>query len=150
MSTPGYSTTSSPWAADKEVAEVIRPVLVQVVDTVLPKSPGSGHDIRKVTIEDLGCCGSGAGCKTEPRARAASYHAQCRGPGIGTNWTAMHKPDITCALRKGNDGDMCEQSLAKHPFHPCCCNYGEPGPDRIAQSSAHCAGSSSSLSSTIG
>ena len=29
-----------------------------------------------------------------------------------------------CALRKGNDGDMCEQSLAEHPFHPFCCQYG--------------------------
>ena len=28
------------------------------------------------------------------------------------------------ALRKGNDGDICEQSLAEHPFHPFCCQYG--------------------------
>ena len=33
-------------------------------------------------------------------------------------------PRSTCALRKGNAGDMCEQSLAGHPFHPCCCQYG--------------------------
>ena len=68
------------------------------------------------------------------------------GPGTGT-WTAMHKsptelaqnaewrmatalrlgatpdagPRSTCALRKGNDGDMREQSLAAHSF---CCKYG--------------------------
>ena len=73
--------------------------------------------------------------------------------GPGTCWTAMHKsptelaqnarwrkatalrlsatpdaaPRSTCALRKGNDGDMCEQSLAEHPFHPLCCKYGEQG-----------------------
>ena len=33
-------------------------------------------------------------------------------------------PRSTCALRRGNDGDMCEQSLAEHPFHPFCCQYG--------------------------
>ena len=72
------------------------------------------------------------------------------GPGTGTCWTVMHKsphrtgtecamedgtafrlnatlgagPRSTCALRKGNDGDMCEQSLAAHPSHPFCCQYG--------------------------
>ena len=66
------------------------------------------------------------------------------GPGTGTCWTAMHKsptelaqsvqrrmatalrlgatpgagPRSTCALRKGNDGDMYEQSLAGAPFPP--------------------------------
>ena len=30
-----------------------------------------------------------------------------------------------CALLKQeNDGHMCEQSLATHPFHPFCCKYG--------------------------
>ena len=33
-------------------------------------------------------------------------------------------PRSTCALRKGNDGDVCEQSLAEHFFHPFCCQYG--------------------------
>ena len=33
-------------------------------------------------------------------------------------------PRSTCALRKGNDGDTCEHSLATHPFHPFCCKYG--------------------------
>ena len=72
------------------------------------------------------------------------------GPGTGTCWTAMHKspteppqnaqwrmvtalrlcaasdagPRSTCALRKGNDGDMCEQSLATHPCKPFCGKYG--------------------------
>ena len=68
------------------------------------------------------------------------------GPGTGTCWTAMFKSPTelaqwrmatalrlgatrdaglrsTCALREGNDGDMCEQSLATHPFHPFCCQY---------------------------
>ena len=29
----------------------------------------------------------------------------------------------TCALRKGNEGDMCERSLAKHSFHAFCCKF---------------------------
>ena len=67
--------------------------------------------------------------------------------GTGTTWIAMHKsptevlqnpqlrmatalrlgltpdagPRATCALRKGNDGDMCEQSLAKLTHHAFCC-----------------------------
>ena len=71
------------------------------------------------------------------------------GPGTGTCWTAVHKsptvlaqhtqwrmatalrlgatpdagPRTTCALRKGNDADMCEQSLVTHPFEPFCCKY---------------------------
>ena len=71
--------------------------------------------------------------------------------GTGTCWTAMHKstteqaqnahwrtatalrlgatpdagPRSTCALCRGNDGDMCEQSLVTHPFHlRFCCKYG--------------------------
>ena len=28
------------------------------------------------------------------------------------------------SLRKVNDGDMCEQSLSEHLFHPFCCQYG--------------------------
>ena len=33
-------------------------------------------------------------------------------------------PRSACALRKGNDGEMCELSLATHPFHSSCCKYG--------------------------
>ena len=33
-------------------------------------------------------------------------------------------PRSTCALKKRNDGDMCEQSLATHPSHPFCCKHG--------------------------
>ena len=64
-------------------------------------------------------------------------------PGTGTYWTAVHKsptelsqnaqwrmatalrlgaapdadPRSMCALLKGNDGDICEQSLSAHPFY---------------------------------
>ena len=81
------------------------------------------------------------------------------GPGTETCWTAMHKsptelaqnaqwrmatafrlgatpdarPRSTCALWKGNDGDVCERSLATHPFHPFCCKYGG------ARARPHCA-----------
>ena len=106
------------------------------------------------------------------------------GLGSGTCWTAMHKsptelaqkaqwrvvtalrlgatpdagPRSTRALRLGNNGDVCGQSLATHPFHFFAASTGEPEVDRTARSSALCAGSSSrqevlramSLSSTIG
>ena len=58
------------------------------------------------------------------------------GPGTGTCWTAMHKSPTeraqntwrmatalrlgatpTCALRKGDDGDMCESGDAPVPPH---------------------------------
>ena len=68
-------------------------------------------------------------------------------PGSGTCWTSHRQnchrmrnggwprryglvaapdagPRSTCALRKGNDGDMCEQSLAAHPYHSFRCKYG--------------------------
>ena len=47
-------------------------------------------------------------------------------------WPALY----VCALRKGNDGDMCEQSLAAHPFHKFCCKYGgaRNRPHRAVQS----------------
>ena len=71
------------------------------------------------------------------------------GPGTGTCWTATHEsptelahnaqwrmatslrlgatpdagPRSTCALRKSSVGDMCEKSLATHPFHPFCYKY---------------------------
>ena len=38
-------------------------------------------------------------------------------------WTPDAGPRATCALRKGNDGDMCEFSLAKHPHHAFCCKF---------------------------
>ena len=84
------------------------------------------------------------------------------GPGTGTCWTAILEsptelaqnvqwrmatalrlgaapdagPRSTCGLRKGNDGDVCEQSLAAHPSHPFCCKYGgaRNRPHRAVQS----------------
>ena len=75
-----------------------------------------------------------------PEQQAIMLSAGGPGTGTGTRWTAMHKsaqaaqwrmatalrlgatpdagPRSTCALRKGNDGDMCEQSLATLPVPP--------------------------------
>ena len=57
---------TSPWAADREAAEVILPAPVQATDHVPPRSVARGHGLRKAAIEDLVCCGSGASCKTAP------------------------------------------------------------------------------------
>ena len=72
------------------------------------------------------------------------------GPGTGTLWTAMHRsptdtlrnaqwrtatalrlgvppdvgPGFTCALRKGNDGEVCGFSLRRDHYHPYCCKCG--------------------------
>ena len=55
---------------------------------------------------------TGAECATED------------GHGVTTLCKARRGPVLHGALRKGNDGDMCEQSLAAHPFHPFCSKYG--------------------------
>ena len=140
---------ASPLAADKRVAEIVRPALVQSADNVSPKSPARAYGVCKATIEVFGSSGGGSGCEATRRNASGTtgHHAQCGGRGTGTCWTAMHKsptelaqnakwrmatalrlgatpdagPRSTCALRKGNDGDMCEHSLAAHPFHPFCC-----------------------------
>ena len=72
------------------------------------------------------------------------------GQGTSTTWTAMHEsptelvqnvqcrmatasrlgmppgvgPRGTCPLRKGNEGEICEQSLEKNPYHLFSCKYG--------------------------
>ena len=58
----------SPWAADMEAAEVIRPALVQMTDNVPPKSVARDmHGPRRAAIEDPVCrCGC-AGRKAAPR-----------------------------------------------------------------------------------
>ena len=33
-------------------------------------------------------------------------------------------PRATCSLRRANEGEMCEQSLAQDPYHPFSCKYG--------------------------
>ena len=31
---------------------------------------------------------------------------------------------VPCSLQKGNEGDMCEQSREKDPYHPFSCKHG--------------------------
>ena len=136
----------SPWVADKRAAEIVRPAPVQSAD----KARDIG--VCKVTIEDFGVAEAVQAAKLHsamsPEQQAIMLSAG--GPGAGTCWTAMHKspteltqnaqwrmatalrlgatpdagPRSTCALRKGNDGDMCEESLATHPSHSFYCKYG--------------------------
>ena len=142
---------ASPWAADKRVAEVVRPAPAQTADRVPLESLARDMAFAKLQSGILSAAEA---------VQAAKLHSEMQeqqaivlsagGPGTGTCWTAMHKlprelaqtaqwrmaaalrlgatpdagPRSTCALRKGNDGDMCEQCLATYPFHPICCRYG--------------------------
>ena len=144
---------ASPWAADKRASEIVRPAPVQTADRVPPKSLALDMALRRYTVkcfqsrrpscsvrEDLALVRVGRPCTNHRR----NCHRMRNGGwprryGFVLRWTLAR--DL--ALTKGNDGDTCEQSLAVHAFHPFCCKYGEPETGRIAQSSAHCAGSSS-------
>ena len=136
---------TSPRAADKRAAEIVRLAPVQASENVPPKSLAWDMAFAKLQSRILSAAEAVQAAKLHsdmpPEQQAIMVSAG--GPGTGTSWTAMHKsptelpqhaqwrmatalrlPRSTCALRKGNDGDMCEQSLAEHPFHPFCCQYG--------------------------
>ena len=131
---------TSPWAADKGAAEAcdrLRPA----------EERGSRRGIRtKLRSRILSAAEAVQAASAAPRVApgAASDHARCRGPehwhdldsdaqvspteilrnaqwrmatALRLGATPGRVPRSTCALRKGNDGVMCEQSLAKHPFH---------------------------------
>ena len=143
---------ASPWAADKRATEIVRLALVQTADRVPPKSVARDMAFAKLQSKILSAAEAVQAAKlhSEVPPEQQAIMLSAGGPGTGTSWTAMHKsatelaenaqwrmatalrlgatpdagPRSTCALRKGNDGDMCEQSLAAHPFHPFCCKYG--------------------------
>ena len=149
---------ASPWAADKRAAEIVRPAPVQTADRVPPKSLARDIAFAKLQSRILSAAGD-----MLPEQQAIVLSAG--GPGTGTCWTAMHKsptepaqnaqwrmatalrlaatadagPRSTCALRKGNDGNMREQPLAAHPFHSFCCKYGgaRNRPHRAVQCALH-------------
>ena len=141
---------ASPWAADKRAAEIVRPAPVQSADWVPPKSLARDMAFAKLQIEDPVSCGGGEGFEATQRhaSRATGYHAQC---GRTRHWHVLDchaqitdRPGTECAVEDGNgaatwrdarcrpafhvcsaeNGDTCEQSLAEHPFHPFCCQYG--------------------------
>ena len=99
-----------------------------------------------------GCCCEMPHAKLQPRilyvaeaVQAAKLHQEmpleqqaimlsAGEQGTGTTWMAMHKSltelaqsaqwRMATALRLGaTHGDMCEHSLAKHPFHTFCCKF---------------------------
>ena len=139
---------ASPRAADKRAAEIVRAALVQKADRVPPKSLARDMAFAELQSRILSAAEAvQAKLHSEmlPEQRAIS----AGGPGTGTCWTAMHnlptelpqnaqwrmamalrfgatpnaEPRSTFALRMGIDGDMCEHSLAAHPFHSFCCKY---------------------------
>ena len=139
---------ASPWAADKRAAEIVRPAPVQTADNVPPKSLARDMAFAKLRSRILSAAEAVQAAKlhSEMPPERQAILLSVGGPATGTCWTAMHKsptglaqnaqwrmatalrlgttqdagPRSTCARRKGNDGDMCKQSLAAHPFHPFC------------------------------
>ena len=158
---------ASPWAADKRAAEIVRPAPVQSADWVPPKSLAGDMAFAKLQSRILSAAEAVKASKlhSDMPPEQPAIMLSAGGPGTGTCWTAMHKsptdlaqnaqwrmatalrlgatpdagPRSTCALRK--TGDTCEQSLAEHPFHPFCCQYGGAStrPHRAVQN-APCAG----------
>ena len=128
------------------------PLPVQSADNVPPKSLARDMAFAKLQSRILSAAEAVQASKlhgdVHPEQQAIMLNAGR--PGTGTCWTAMHKsptelsqsapwrvatalrlgatpvagPRSTCAVRKGNDGDMCEHVLATHPFHLFCCKYG--------------------------
>ena len=137
---------ASPWAADKRAAETVRPAPVRTADRVPPKSRARDMAFAELQSRIL----SAATLHSEMLPEQQAIMLSAGKPGTGTCWTAMQKsptdlpqnaqwrmatairlgaapdagPRSTCALRKCNDGDVCEQSLADNPFHSYGCKYG--------------------------
>ena len=137
-------------AVDERAAEIVRPAPVQSADWVPPKSLARDMAFAQIKSRILSAAEAVQAAKLRgdmsPEQQPIMLGAG--GPGTCACWTAMHTsptelaqnaqwrmatalrlgatpdagPRSTCALRKGNDGDMCEQSLAEHPFF--CCQYG--------------------------
>ena len=140
------------WAADKRAAEVVRPAPVQSDDRVLPKTLARDMAFAKLHSRILSAAEAvqAARLHTEMPPEQQAIMLTAGGPGTGTSRTAMHNsplelaqnahwrmatalrlgvtpdegPSSVCALRKDNEGHMCEQSLAIHLFHSFCCKYG--------------------------
>ena len=132
--------------------EIVRLAPVQTDERVPPKSLARDMAFAKLQSRILSAAEAVQAAKLHaelsPEHQAIMLSAG--GPGTGTSWTAMHKsatelvqnaqwrmetalrlgatpdagPRSVCALKQENDGHMCEQSLATHPFHPFCCKYG--------------------------
>ena len=54
---------ASPWAADKRVAEIVRPASVQTSESLPPKSLAQDLAFAKLPITDPVCGGGSAGCE---------------------------------------------------------------------------------------
>ena len=129
---------ASPWAADKRAAEIVRPARDMAFAKLQARILSAAAAVQAGKLH------------SEMLRKQQAIRLSAGGPGTGTCWTAVHKsptelpqnaqcrmatalrlgatpdagPRSTCVLRKGNDGDVCEQSLAAHPFPPFCCKYG--------------------------
>ena len=141
---------ASPWAPVKRAAEIVRSALVQTAGNVPPKSLARDMAFAKLQSRILAAAEAvqqAAKLHSDMPPKQQAILLSAGGLGTGTCWTAMHKsptelaqwrmatalglgatpdagPRSTCALRKGNDGNTCQHSLAEHPFHPFCCKYG--------------------------
>ena len=114
---------------DKRAAEIVRPALVQT--KLQSKILSAAETVHAAKLHS----------DMPPEQQAIMLSAW--EPGTGTYWTAVHKsptelsqnaqwrmatalrlgaapdadPRSMCALLKGNDGDICEQSLSALPFY---------------------------------
>ena len=77
---------ASPWAADKRVAEVVRPAAVQTADSVPPKSLARDMAFAKLQSRILSAAEAVQAAKLPPEQQAIMLSA-----GTGTCWMAMHK-----------------------------------------------------------
>ena len=112
---------SSPWTGDTEAAEVIR-LAVLATDHVPPRIL-SAAEVQAANCTKRCLLSNRPSCPV----RAGNWH-----------WTAMDKSPtdlqtaqwrMTTALRLGltphaGPRDICEHSLAKHPYHSFCCAFG--------------------------
>ena len=112
---------TSPWAADKEVAEVIRPAPVQVADNV-------ARDMAYAKLQSriLAAAEAAQAAKRHhalpPEQQAVVLSAGEL--GTGTNWTAMHKSRQRCyRTRNGGWPQRCDSArrlmLDHAPRVPC-------------------------------
>ena len=122
----------SPWAAGKWAAEIVRPAPVQWADNVPSKSLARDMVFAKLQSRIW---------PQRRRYKQRSYTAQClrhnRLSCLVRAHLALAHAQVTdracteCAMEDGHGAtarrkrQMCEESLAAHPFHPFCCKYGE-------------------------
>ena len=143
-----------------QAAEVIRPAPVQATDHVPPRSVA--RDMHHAKLQSrilsvteavqaaqlhgeipseqqaimLSACGqSTVDCHAQVSDGHTAERASDDGHGFAAGLDARAAPRAPCA--EATTEDMCEHSLAKHPYHSFCCMSWGRGAHRIVRSCAH-------------